>query len=264
MSNVFALRDSLAGLAGDTDAHASTVAAEFGRAVLLCAQHGNKNPLDSAHEFMGTLKGSSKAIKAVKDGYAAAIAAAGFLVVTEKALADGRDKGAKRMPAPDALALSESVAEAFVLAFATRYNAPAKARAEKPAAAKVDVVIDQPSAIIADVGIDQPTVNDLQTQLESITAERDALRVGNAALSAMVAALKAELLALTPAAPQETRETPESELSVNAREQLAVAVFWAAKDATDKAQGLAPIGTAERTLQAARAGKKARRQAATA
>ena len=174
MSNVLALRDSLAGLAGDVGTHASTVAAEFGRAVLLCAQHGNKNPLERAHEFMGTLKGTSKgtskAVKSVRDGYGAAIAAAGFLVVTEKTITDARDKGEKRISAPDALALSVVVSEAFILAFATRYNAPAKARAEKPAVVKIDV--------------------------EALTAERDAWKAKAQQAFGEVSALKSQLSAL--------------------------------------------------------------------
>lgn len=170
MSNVFALRDSLAGLAGDTGAHAVTVAAEFGRAVLLCAKDGNKNPLDAAQEFIGKLKGSSKAVKSVKDGYAAAIAAAGFLVITEKTLADSREKGEKRMPAPAALDLSEAVSEAFILAFSTRFNAPKVARAEKPAAEKIDV--------------------------EAIKADRDNWKDKAQRAKAEVSALKAQLRAM--------------------------------------------------------------------
>ena len=176
MSNVFTLRDSLAGLAGDVGTHASAVAAEFGRAVLLCAQHGNKNPLDAAHEFMGTLKGTSKAVKSVRDGYGAAIAAAGFLVVTEKTLADARDKGDKRMAAPEALALSVVVSEAFFLAFATRYNAPAKARAEKPAAEKVDV-----EAIKADRDIWKDKAQRAMAEVASLKSTLSALQATAAA-----------------------------------------------------------------------------------
>lgn len=135
----------------------------------------------------------------------------------------------------------------------------AKESAEKAAAGAV-IAMNAETAQPEKMGPDIPSINDLQAQLDAVTTERDALRVGNAGLSNMVATLKAELLALTPLPPVVVPCTAFSDLSVNAREKMATAALWEAKDATDKASGLAALGTTDRMIQSARTGKKGKRQ----
>lgn len=81
---------------------------------------------------------------------------------------------------------------------------------------------------------DPATVNDLQAQVDALTVERDALRIGNAGLSAAVARLQAEVLALTPLPPEVVPQVAFSDLSVNARQQLAAAAAEGAAKAIRK------------------------------
>lgn len=78
------------------------------------------------------------------------------------------------------------------------------------------------------------SINDLQAQVDSLTVERDALRIGNAGLSAAVARLQAEVLALTPLPPEIVPPVAFSDLSVNARQQLAALASAGAQKAIRK------------------------------
>ena len=115
-------------------------------------------------------------------------------------------------------------------------RAKTKAEKETTAASAVGAVVAMNADVVPaeKVGPDIPSINDLQAQLDSVTAERDALRVGNSGLSDMVASLKAELLALTPVAPIVIPETPFSDLSVNAREKLAASAAVVTEKAIKK------------------------------
>ena len=115
-------------------------------------------------------------------------------------------------------------------------RAATKAAKETTAASAAGAVVAMNADVVPaeKMGPDIPSINDLQAQLDTITAERDALRVGNSGLSDMIASLKAELLALTPVAPVVIPDTPFSDLSVNAREKLAAAAAASAEKAIKK------------------------------
>lgn len=112
--------------------------------------------------------------------------------------------------------------------------------AKETAAADAKAVAVAMNASVAQaekMGPDIPSINDLQAQLDAVTAERDALRIGNAGLSEMVATLKTELLALTPLPLPTVPETAFSDLSVNARQKLAAMAADTASNAISRGKG---------------------------
>lgn len=182
MSNVFALRDALQGLAGDKGAHVATVAAELSRAVAMLVQHGNINPLTTAAEFMATVKGKSKAALSLLDAWRAAVGAVPFVTLTGDEAKDTRPKGGKRGTATEAETLADAAAEAFTLAYGTRWNAP---KATKPKA-------KAPKAPAADEGegTDEGTSSAGAMVADSTVADT------GAAVAALLGADDAELSAL--------------------------------------------------------------------
>src|SRR6185312_5622432 len=135
-TNVYALRDALAGLAGDKGAHVADVAARIADAVAAVVIHGNKMPLQGAAIGLAELKGKAKAVRAVKAGFSAAVGAVPFVAVgADGVVADSRAK--KRGTAEDAAALAEAAADAFTLTFGAIWHAAPTAG---KASAKADPV----------------------------------------------------------------------------------------------------------------------------
>lgn len=109
--------------------------------------------------------------------------------------------------------------------------------AAEATAASVSVTVESAPAAAEFVGPDIPALNDLQSQVDTLTAERDALRQGNKGLSAMVERLKAELLALTPLPAETVPAVAYSDLSVKARAEFDAAIL---KVTTKKARKAVP------------------------
>lgn len=116
--------DALRGLSGDKAAHCASVAGIVGAALAQCAQHGNIGPLQKAAVYIASIKGTAKGALAVRDAFAAAMACAAFLTygTADGTVTDTSDRKRGDKPAADALA--EEAAEAFALAYGTRFNAP--------------------------------------------------------------------------------------------------------------------------------------------
>jgi hypothetical protein len=207
----FALRNALQGLAGNKGQAAAAVAALVTGATMQALQHGNLNPLQAAAEGVSALKGTSKKQTAVREGFAAALQAAGFTVQGGK-VTDTR--ATKRMPAAEAAPVADAAGEAFMLAWgaidATPVQAKGKAQAKAGATGEGATIegegataADPAAALAVLLSADDRAIGDALHATDPVQRTRlQSILQAIAAAAAVAPAAKAPRRVKTPTAAQ--------------------------------------------------------------